>query len=362
MNKFTKIVLLPFSLLYGLVTAFRNLLYDWKILKSTSFEVHTICVGNLAVGGTGKTPHVEYIIRLLKSDYRVATLSRGYKRKTSGFRLAEDISTSDDIGDEPLQYKSKFSDVVISVDGNRVNGVKQLLLLASPPQIIILDDAFQHRAINCELNIVVSEYQHLYLYDTMMPSGKLRESKSGIKRADVIIVSKIPEKVTAIELRNLLKDIKPLPHQRVFFSWLNYGELYSFDRPSETIHTLNELFRYKVLIFSGIGNPSPMLTYLKEYAASAEHVDFPDHYNYTIKDLESIKEKFDRIEGGNKIIVTTEKDAMRLMKPDLIKFANQLYLYILPVEITFKDKNDEFNEMILNYVRTNKFYHKKYSK
>lgn len=361
MDKITKILLYPFALIYGGITAFRNLLYDWKVLKSTSFDTHTICVGNLAVGGTGKTPHVEYLARLLKSEYRVATLSRGYKRKTSGFMLADQASTADDIGDEPLQYKSKFTDVMVSVDANRVNGVKKLLAMEAAPDVILLDDAFQHRSIKCGLNLVVSEYDNLYIYDHMMPAGRLRESRKGILRADIILISKTPEKATAIDIRNITKDIKPLPHQRIFFTWLKYGELYSFADPGHILSTLNDLYRYNILAFTGIGNPAPMLTYLREYAAQVAHIQFSDHYNYSSSDLESIREKFEALDGGFKILVTTEKDAMRLMKPDLIEIANKLPLYIIPVEVDFKDKTQEFNETILNYVRTNKFYHKKYS-
>lgn len=361
MYKIKKILLYPFAILYGFVTSLRNRLYDWKLLKSTSFDIHTICIGNLAVGGTGKTPHVEHLIRLLRNDYSIATLSRGYKRKTSGFKLADDMSTADDIGDEPLQYKSKFSNVIVSVDASRVNGVKKLSALEAPPAVVLLDDAFQHRAIRCGLNIVVSEYNHLYLHDHLMPAGRLRENKKGIERADIIVISKTPERTTAIDMRNILKDIRSLPHQRVFFSWLKYGELYAFDKPSEIMDTLNDLYRFRVVAFTGIGNPGPMLTYLKEYSADVLHIPFADHHNYTEADLRMIADKFQAIEGGNKILATTEKDAMRLMKPDLVNLANKLPLYILPIEVDFKDKTQEFNETILNYVRTNKFYHKKYS-
>jgi len=360
-NKFTKILLFPFALLYGLVTSIRNLFYDWRIFRSTSFDTHTICVGNLAVGGTGKTPHVEYLIRLLRPSYRVATLSRGYLRKTSGFLLADDASTAEDIGDEPLQYKSKYADVTVSVDASRVNGVKKLQALQEPPAVILLDDAFQHRAIRCGLNLVVSEYNNLYIHDHMLPAGSLRESRRGIRRADIILISKTPDKATAVDLRNTVKDLNPLPHQRLFFTWLKYGELYSFDKPAETLSTLNELFRFRVLAFTGIGNPGPMLTYLREYASDVTHLGYADHHNYSNADLATIRERFDALEGGNKILVTTEKDAMRLMKPDLMEMANKLPLYILPIEVDFKDKAQEFNETILTYVRSNKFYHKKYS-
>lgn len=351
----------PFAVLYGIITSLRNLLYDWKLLKSKPVDVHTICVGNIAVGGTGKTPHVEYLIKLLGDNFRIATLSRGYKRKTSGFLLADEQSTALEIGDEPLQYKFKNPALTVAVDANRVNGIKKLLELPDAPNVVILDDAFQHRSLKSELNIVISDFSNIYLHDCMMPAGYLRESKSGIKRADIIIISKTPDKTSAVEIRNLMKDIKPLAHQHLFFTWLKYGELQGFQNPADTIDTLNDLFRYRIVAFTGIGNPTPMITYLKEYAAFVKHVQYPDHYNFTINDIADIRNELDAIEGGNKIVVTTEKDAMRLKHSDLQDITNTLPLYVLPVEVDFKDKAQEFNDIILNYVRTNKFYHKKYS-
>lgn len=356
-----KILLFPFAVIYGIITSLRNLLYDWKFLQSKSFDVHTICVGNLAVGGTGKTPHVEYLIKLLQDEVKIATLSRGYKRKTTGFIHADENSTALDIGDEPLQYKTKNPNLEVCVDANRVNGVKKILSFPEPPKVIILDDAFQHRALNSELKIVVSEYSNLYLNDCMLPAGTLRESKAGIKRADIIIISKTPDKTTAIEIRNVIKDIKPLAHQQLFFTWLKYGELVGFQNPTETIDTLNDLFRYRIVLFTGIGNPSPMVTYLKEYASDVKHIQYPDHHQFTIQDIADIRAELDAFEGGNKIVITTEKDAMRLKGSDLQDIANTLPLYVLPIEVDFKDKAQEFNETIINYVRTNKFYHKKYS-
>ena len=356
-----KILLFPLAIVYGIITSLRNLLYDWKILKSKSFDVHTICVGNLAVGGTGKTPHVEHLIRLLKNDFTIATLSRGYKRKSSGFLMADPNSTALDIGDEPLQYKTKNPDLIVAVDANRPNGVKRLLSLDIPPNVILLDDAFQHRALKCELNIVVSEYNNLYLHDHMLPAGSLREPKNGIKRADIIIISKTPDRVNAVDIRNLIKDIKPLSHQKLFFTWLKYGELAGFQNPLETVDTLNDLFRYRVVAFTGIGNPAPMVTYLKEYASSVKHIQYPDHHSFTLQNIAEIRTALDAFEGGNKIVVTTEKDAMRLKDSNLQDIVNTLPLFVLPIEVDFKDKEQEFNETIINYVRTNKFYHKKYS-
>lgn len=356
-----KILLFPLAVIYGIMTSLRNMLYDGKILKSKSFDVHTICVGNLAVGGTGKTPHIEYLIKLLKDQFTIATLSRGYKRKTNGFLIADQNSTAFDIGDEPLQYKSKNPWLTVAVDTNRPNGVKNLLALTEPPGVILLDDAFQHRALKCEMNIVVSEYSHIYLNDCMLPAGNLREPKKGINRADIIIISKTPDRVNAVDIRNLIKDIKPLSHQKLFFTWLKYGELKGFKNPEETVHTLNDLFRYRVVVFTGIGNPDPMVTYLKEYASSVKHIQYPDHHTFTLQNIADIRAALDAIDGGNKIVVTTEKDAMRLKDNDLQDIVNTLPLFILPIEVDFKDKEQEFNETIINYVRTNKFYHKKYS-
>jgi tetraacyldisaccharide 4'-kinase len=356
-----KILFFPFAVIYGIITSLRNLLYDWKFLKSKSVDVHTICVGNLAVGGTGKTPHVEYLINILQNDFKIAILSRGYKRKTSGFIQATSTSTAFDIGDEPLQYKTKNPQLEVCVDANRVNGIKKMLELPEPPKVVILDDAFQHRALNCELKIVISEYNNLYLNDCMMPAGYLRESKKGIERADIIIISKTPDKTTAIDIRNVIKDLKPLAHQQLFFTWLKYGELKGFQNPAETIDTLDDLFRYRIVAFTGIGNPKPMITYLKEYASDVKHIQFPDHHSFTIQDIADVRAQLDAIEGGNKIVVTTEKDAMRLRGTDLQDIANTLPLYVLPIEVDFKDKTQEFNDTIINYVRTNKFYHKKYS-
>jgi tetraacyldisaccharide 4'-kinase len=359
--KIRKIVLFPFAILYGIITSLRNLLYDWKILKSKSVDVHTICVGNLAVGGTGKTPHVEYLIRLLSPIYNTATLSRGYKRKTKGFIEATSKSTSLEIGDEPLQYKTKYPNVDVCVDENRYHGITKIQALSSSPKIVVLDDAFQHRALHCELNIVVTDYSNLYVNDCMLPAGNLRESKKGIERADIIIVSKVPEMTTQVDLRNISKDIKPKTHQQLFFSWIKYGELRGFQNPNETLDTLNDLFRYRIVVFTGIVNPNPMLTYLKEYASDVKHIEYPDHHQYTVQNIAEIRQELDAFTGGNKIVVTSEKDAMRLYGYDLQEMANTLPLYVLPIEIDFKDKTQEFNETILNYARTNKFYHKKYS-
>lgn len=362
MNPGLKILLQPLAFIYGLITLLRNRLYDGHFLKVTKFDVHTIGVGNLSVGGAGKTPLVEYLIRLLRQEEpKLATLSRGYKRKTSGFLLADENSTAEDIGDEPLIYKYKYN-VQVAVDASRVNGVRKLIALEdNAPKIILLDDVFQHRAIRCGLNIVVSDYNNLYFNDSMLPAGTLREFKSGIVRADLIIITKTPDRTSPVEIRNILKDVNPKAHQQVFFSYLQYGDLYSVTNANEKIDTLNDLFRFRVISFAGIANAQPMVNYLKEYAADVKHLQFNDHHEFSIKDLEDIERYYNSFEGGNKILVTTEKDFMRLKSNLVWKIAQRMNIYILPVEMTFKDKEEEFNQVILKYVRANRIYHQKYT-
>ncbi len=361
MNPWLKILLLPVSFLYGIVTLIRNRLFDWHLLKQHRFDIHTISVGNLAVGGAGKTPLIEFLIRLLlKEKVLLATLSRGYKRKTSGYVIANETSSADDIGDEPLIFKSKYP-VVVAVDASRVNGVKQLMKLDPTPRVILLDDAFQHRALKCGLNIMVSDYYNLYFNDVMLPSGTLREFKGGVNRADIIIVTKTPDKTSPVEMRTIIKDINPQAHQRVFFSYLKYGELYSINQPESKIDTLNDLFRFLVISFAGIANAGPMVNYLKEYSSDVKHLPFADHYEYSLKDLEDIERYYQSFEGGNKILVTTEKDLMRLKNPAIWHIAQRMNIYILPVEVNFKDKEEEFNELVMKYVRANRIQYEKNS-
>lgn len=361
MKELGKIPFWPLALLFGLITFVRNKLYDLGFIKSYQPLKHTICVGNLSVGGSGKTPHVEYLINLLKGEFALATLSRGYKRKTKGYIIADTKSTSDDIGDEPLLYKTKYPALTVCVEVNRVKGVKKLAEHEPSPQVIILDDAFQHRPIKCGLNIVVSEYENIYYKDALMPVGRLREAKSGMQRADIIIISKTPDRTTPVEIRNILKDVKPLPHQYVFFSYLKYGDIYSISNPEEKISTLNDLFRFRLIVFTGIANADPMITYLKEYSAGVSHLPFDDHHDYTVADVANIQKYYETFEGGNKLIVTTEKDLMRLKLPEIWAIAERMNIFVLPVEVTFKDKTEEFNEIILKYVRTNRIYHQKYT-
>lgn len=349
------------SLVYAVIIGVRNLLYDWRILKSTSFDkVKTICVGNLSVGGTGKTPHIEYLVKLLENEFKLATLSRGYKRKTSGFLLADSNSTAEDIGDEPLQFKSKNPSLKVAVDANRVHGIETLLKENDPPEVVLLDDAFQHRSVKAGLNILLTDYNNLFLNDTYLPAGRLRESKKNCLRADIIVVTKTPDKATSVDIRGIIKDMNIRAYQAIFFSYLKYGNLYGFSDPSKIVKPAMELFRYNVMAFTGIANDKPMITFIKEYAEDIVHKKYGDHHEYSTADIDDIIKIFNNIAGENKIIVTTEKDAMRLQRHDLKNALEGLPLYILPVEVDFRNKAEEFNENVLKYVRANKIYHKKY--
>ena len=324
-----KILFFPFAVIYGIITSLRNLLYDWKFLKSKSVDVHTICVGNLAVGGTGKTPHVEYLINILQNDFKIAILSRGYKRKTSGFIQATSTSTAFDIGDEPLQYKTKNPQLEVCVDANRVNGIKKMLELPEPPKVVILDDAFQHRSVKAGLNIVLTEYKNLYTRDFLLPVGDLRDTKSSIKRADIIVVTKCKPDLSPAEKEAIVNEIKPLRHQSVYFTEIIYGTPYHLFTQVEKNFTADT----NVLLVCGIANPKPLKDFLGTNVNSYDMLRYPDHHIFDIDDLAEIKKQLKKIQSHNKIIITTEKDAVRLFKfeEELKDFA----IYVLPVQHSF---------------------------
>ncbi len=344
-----KNLLLPISLIYHIVLAIRHKLYDWKILKSTGFEKPVICVGNLNLGGTGKTPHTEYLIEILKDKYHVATLSRGYGRKAKGFNLAEASSTYEDLGDEPLQYFTKFPEIQVAVDEDRVDGCRKLLYSPNHADVVLLDDAFQHRKIKAGLNILLTEYQHLYCDDYLVPAGTLRDIRSAAKRADFIVVSKSPKDLDESTKARIIAKIKPLAHQKVYFSYLEYGDLQPLN---EKAKALADKEAVSVLAFCGIANPEPFEKELEKRYKTVDFLTFADHHAFTEEDIKDILQRFESLCGETKIIVTTEKDAARLTNsPYLCKFEGTP-LYDLPVTVRFHVK-EKFNEEILKYVRQN---------
>jgi tetraacyldisaccharide 4'-kinase len=355
-----RILLFPFSLVYALITRVRNFLYDSHFLKPTTFDdLKTICIGNLCAGGSGKTPHTEYILRLLGSEYKTASLSRGYGRKTSGYLVVEESAIPENCGDEPLQIKRKFPETFVAVSENRVRGVKKIKEQNESVDVIVLDDAFQHRKIKCGLTILLTEYDNPFYEDTMLPAGRLRESAHGYLRADMIVVTKTPEYASAIDLKRVMKEINPRPYQMMYFSYLKYGQLFGMFDKTETINTPQRLFKYNVFMLTGIANPHSILTYVKEYANGVVHKAYPDHHNFTPAEINEIIYAFNSIEDTNKIIITTEKDAVRLYSYSA--HLKDLPIFVLPVEVDFKNKTEEFNEKIISYVTRNKIYHRKYT-
>jgi tetraacyldisaccharide 4'-kinase len=342
-----RVLLLPFALVYGFIIIIRNWLYDKNYLKSAQFNFPLICVGNLAVGGTGKSPMVEYLVQLLKLHFKTATLSRGYKRKTKGYALANVNTTALEIGDEPMQFHIKFPDVAVAVGEERIVAIPQLLHDVPDLQVIILDDAFQHREVRAGLNIILTEYSNIYTNDIFLPTGDLRDQRGSAKRADIIIVTKCPTNISQDKKYKLLRSIKPKPHQRVFFTTIDYGTPYHiYNKQDEWILTPND----EVLLVCGIANPKPLKEYLLNTVHTYYQKDYSDHHIFNIDDLNEIKERFNNIRSNRKLIITTEKDAVRLMK-----FSDELKdipLYVLPVKPAFLfDDTTVFNNLMIDFVR-----------
>ena len=344
-----KKLLLPISLLYNLVLFIRHKLYDWHVLKSTRFDFPVICVGNLSLGGTGKTPHTEYLTKLLSSEYRLAILSRGYGRKSKGFRLADENCTAADLGDEPMQYFTKFNNVQVAVDEDRVEGVNKLLNRPTPPQAIILDDAFQHRKIEAGLNILLTDYQHLYCNDFLFPAGTLRDIRQAAYRAEIIVVSKSPKYLPDEDKKSIIERLNITETQRVYFSYLEYEPLLPLNEKAKEI-TVNQSQR--VLLFTGIANPKPLEKHLNSCFSEVKNITFGDHHSYTENDLKKIAARFEAMGGNGKIIVTTEKDAARLAKSAYLCHLESVPLFAAPIRVHFQEE-EKFNKDIKDYVRQN---------
>lgn len=350
--EFLKLLLLPFALLYGLITRIRNLLFDWGIFPSESFGLPVISLGNLSAGGTGKTPHVEYLIRLLSPDFKVSTLSRGYGRRTRGFIAATAADHSQTIGDEPMQYFLKFKNIRVFVDGNRRRGIQTLLRQAPETGVVLLDDAFQHRYVKPGLSILLTDYHKLYSNDYLIPAGTLRESIRGASRADIIVVTKTPSVLSPIDRRRIISEIKPRPHQPIFFSFIRYGEITGLWDPDCSF--IPEKKYNHIILFVGIANPYPIQDQLKKYCYDMTTLLYPDHHQYTNSDLDKIKGIFDELYSRNKLLITTEKDAMRLINPNLMEKVVQMPIHYMPIEVDFHGSDKEaFNEQIKNYVGKN---------
>ena len=342
-----RILLFPLAIVYWVIILIRNKLYDTQILGSASFGMPLICVGNLSVGGTGKSPMVELLVRNLKDDFKVATLSRGYKRKTKGYALADEHSSALEIGDEPMQFKLKFPGVPVAVGEERLDAISQLLHDKPDTQCIILDDAFQHRALKAGLNILLTEYKNLFTRDFYLPTGDLRDLKSSYKRADIIVVTKCDPGLTENECKEIREEIGLLSKQHIFFTANKYGDLYHLTSKEKRFRALTET---EVLLVTGIANPQPLKDLLIEHAEAYYMLHYPDHHIFTIDDWKDIKKRFDKIETKEKIILTTEKDAVRLAK-----FGEQLKdvpLFVIPLEHHFLfNGSDSFLSLVKGFIK-----------
>lgn len=351
------ILLYPFSLIYGLTVYIRNLLFDYQVIKSVEFDLPVICIGNITAGGTGKTPHIEYLIRLLKYEFNIACLSRGYKRKTRQYILAGPASTAEEIGDEARQIKKKFPDINVAVDRNRVNGINQLMKDVTDIDVILLDDAFQHRFVKAGLTILLIDYNRPPDNDYLLPAGLLREQLSGEKRANIILVTKCPEKMKPIDRRLIVKNIKLTPFQHLFFTCTKPELPRPVFKSVQKVLTREEIksMHPHILMISGIVNPRSFKKFVRNYSTDITELIYPDHYTYSDRDLDFIISKFNEIESSQKMIFTTEKDAMRLEKFTDIDVKIKEIIYFIPVTIAFLNEDTEnFNQHILNYVRNNK--------
>ena len=345
----------PFSVLFGIGVRVRNFLFDQGVLRQERFPLPIISIGNLTVGGTGKTPHTEYLIQLLQSSFQLAVLSRGYKRKSKGFVLASPVSRMEDIGDEPYQMARKFPNIHVAVDGNRCRGIHRLMAPESAPdtEVILLDDAFQHRYVQPGLSILLMDYHRPVECDLLLPAGRLREPASGKRRADLLVITKCPSDLSHEECERIRQRIQPLPHQEVFFTTLSYGKLYSLftDTPAQPLNMLKDK---EVLLVTGIASPVPLLEEVSRHAAHVTPLLFGDHHNFNGTDMQQITKRFHQLPEACRLILTTEKDASRLIGHPLLDKELKPYIYVLPIEVEFLHKGElVFNPKIIEYVRKN---------
>jgi tetraacyldisaccharide 4'-kinase len=347
-NTLFKILLAPFSLLYGIGVSIRNGLYSQGLLKAIEFNVPVISVGNLSVGGAGKSPHIEYLIRLLKDYIDVATLSRGYRRKTKGFLTVHQGMTAEQVGDEPLQFKRKYPDIRVTVSESRTFAIPKIMMDNPNTKAILLDDAFQHRSVKPGMNILLTEFSRPFTEDYLLPSGRLREWRSAYERADVIIVTKCPFQITEADRDRFLKALNPYPHQKVYFSYYAYQQPYFIFNPQYKLKLSEEI---DVMVISAIARTDYLVDYLNEQVNSVRVKEYEDHHFFTNYDIGQLKADFERMESDKKVVLTTEKDAMRLELHRSYLMENKLPVWAVPVEVKFHfDEGPQFDEYIQSFL------------
>lgn len=344
-------LLIPLSWGYGLVMRVRNALYDHGILRSERFDMPLICVGNMSVGGTGKTPHTEYIAELLrKKGLKVGVLSRGYLRQTKGFILASASSTAQEIGDEPCQFKQNYPNMTVAVDEDRADGIRQLMKIEEPHlDAILLDDAFQHRKVQCGLNIILTDFSNLFTESSMLPSGDLREDPSESKRAQIIIVTKCPSTIKPIDLNITRKRLHVHPYQSLYFTAIRYKAIKAlFEEGAKTRLRENT----QILLLTGIANPEPLKEHVSTYCQHLEMMTFSDHHDFTESDFQEIEARFQALKSSSRLIVTTSKDAARLSTSPYMPNSLKPYIFVQGIEVKFlQNTQEDFNQEILDYVK-----------
>ncbi len=347
-------LLYPFAILYGIVVSIRNKLFDLNILHSTPFDIPIVSVGNLAVGGTGKTPHIEYLVRQLTGRFKVAVLSRGYKRKTNGFMYVDPSMNHTQVGDEPLQIKMKYPDIIVAVDRKRVNGINNLIH-TDKPDVILLDDAFQHRHVQPGLSILLTDYYNPFYNDHLLPFGRLRDKKHEIKRANIIIVTKTPSDITPINKRIIKKNLNLYPYQDLFFTTLKYDEIKPVFQHKGDILTIEKCKneKYGILMVSGIANAHPFKEYIQGIFSNTRDIAFPDHHEYSKHDIKRIAKSFNKLEAEKRIIITTEKDAARLQSVEIPDEIRDVF-YFVPVRVEFLSKAMDFDDILHRFAKEKK--------
>ena len=344
----------PVAWLYGIGVQLRNKCFDAGLLQQASFELPIICIGNITVGGTGKTPHTEMLLKMLRKQFHLAVLSRGYKRKSKGFVLATPQSSMLDIGDEPWQMKQKFPDVTVAVDANRRRGIRRLLggAVDPRPDVILLDDAFQHRYVKASLNILLTDYHRLMTDDTLLPAGRLREPVSAKERAHIVVVTKCPPKLKPMEYRVLQEQLDLRPFQKLFFSTFRYGKLKRlFGEQGAPAEELTP--DAHVLLLTGIASPVQMLMDLHNFTRHITPLSFADHHEFTSADIEKIEKAFTAMQGNKRLIITTEKDAARLLLVHDLSTIVRHHIFVLPIEVEIlRGQETEFRHAILEAITT----------
>jgi len=340
-----RFLLYPFSLVYGFIVDVRNFLFDWNVFKSKSYNVPIICVGNITAGGTGKTPHTQYLLELL-SDKKTAVVSRGYGRKTSGLLLVETNSESEKVGDEPLQIKQKLPNTTVVVSGNRRIGIEEILDNYPETEVIIMDDGFQHRWVKAGMYILLNNYENPIYSDYLIPMGELRESENAVKRADVIITTKCAE-ISPTEKRGIISKLNTFASQQNYFSSIVYQNWKSVFTDKE----INTRQNYNITLVTSVANANNLKQHLQKNGNKITHLCFPDHHNFTTKDIENILSEYKRSISDKNIILTTEKDKVKLLKYK--EHFEGVELYFSPIKINIHN-SEEFKKEIINYVTKHK--------